>query len=89
MTLKVTWIDRGLSPRNPPDPNYPDGLDVEMLADPLGKICSTPLPYPAKRIGFYVIECDVCGLRVMLTTAGRADDPRSVRVNCLRTETLQ
>jgi hypothetical protein len=40
------------------------------------------LPYPAKRIGHYRIECELCGLRVACTTAGRPDDPRSIRIAC-------
>jgi len=82
MTLKVQWIDRGLEPKSPPNPEYPNGIDLSMVTDPDAKTCSTRLPYPAKRIGYFVVECDICGLHTAVTTAGRPDDPRSLRVPC-------
>lgn len=79
--LQVSWIDSGLEPKCKPNPEFPDGVDADMS---LGaeRTCSTPLPYPAKRIGSYLIECPVCGGRYGVTTAGRPDDPRSAKVPC-------
>lgn len=97
MTLQVEWVDGGREPRMPPDPRYPDGIDLDetthqridvksgavISADADRKSCFTFLrPYPAPRCGSFVIECDVCGLRAIVTTAGRRDDPRSVRLPC-------
>lgn len=79
--LSVEWLDGRREPRNPPDPRYPEGIDLNYsIAN--WPSCRTDLPYPAKRIGDYVITCSRCGLRAVVTTAGRADDPRSVRLKC-------
>jgi hypothetical protein len=79
---RVEWLDRGAEPQCPPNPDYPDGVDVD-LSDGLPS-CTVMLPYPAKRIGYFVITCAICGSRVGLTTAGRPDDPRSVKMPCRR-----
>ena len=68
-------------PKVAPNPAYPDGIDID-LSQGATKTCQVALPYPAKRIGYYVVVCEVCELRVGLTTAGRPDDPRSVRLAC-------
>lgn len=80
----VKWIDRGVEPRNPPNPDYPDGIDLDMSKGEAAT-CSGTLPYPAKRCGYFLIECKACGQRAMVTTAGRIDDPRSVRLACSKT----
>lgn len=67
--------------RHPPNPAFPEGMDVD-LSQGSAATCSTNLPYPAKRCGFYVVTCEMCGLRVVVTTAGRPDDPRSLKVAC-------
>lgn len=81
MTLHATWLDGGQWPKVKPNPDFPDGKDIDAS---LGakKTCQMSLPHPAKRIGYYIITCDVCGLKVALTTAGRPDDPKSVKVAC-------
>jgi hypothetical protein len=84
LPFKIEWIDDKREPRNAPNPNFPDGVDVDMRSDRTAHACQTKLPYPAKRCGLYVCECRVCGLRVAVTTAGRRDDPRSLMVNCKR-----
>ena len=78
---QIRWIDSGAEPKNPANPRYPDGiaLDVSKGAD---RACLIMLPYPARRIGYYDIECKKCGLTVAISTAGRVDDPRSVKVAC-------
>jgi hypothetical protein len=80
--FRVTWLDKGYEPRKPPNPDYPNGMDVDMSSGS-SVTCSTDLPYPAKRCGLFSIECLICGMKVLLTTAGRIDDPRSVTVKCL------
>ena len=79
--LKVSWVDSGLWPEADPDPTYPGGINVDISRG-ASKTCETSLPYPAKRIGHYMVECSSCGLKVAVTTAGRPDDPRSIRVAC-------
>lgn len=80
MTLTVTWIDGHRDPQNRPDPRYPDGIDIDGSQGATS--CSTPLPYPAKRCGHYLVQCFDCGQRVVVTTAGRKDDPRSLKIAC-------
>jgi hypothetical protein len=78
---KVEWVDSGAWPKNKPDPRYPDGiaLDVSMGA---ARSCLVELPYPARRCGYYAIECEMCGTTAAVSTAGRPDDPRSVKLAC-------
>lgn len=77
----VKWIDGKREPRSPPNPSYPNGVDL-VIAQPAQKSCKIPLPYPARRIGHYLIDCRVCSLKVAVSTAGRPDDPRSVTMAC-------
>lgn len=86
VTITVEWVDSGREPRCAPDPQFPGGKDLVMAAFPegVGAECVKVLPYPAKRCGMYIVKCDSCGLAIGITTAGRADDPRSVRLTCLR-----
>lgn len=77
----VRWIDGRRWPRHPANPYFPHGIDLDFAGDKPPS-CIVQLPYPAKRCGQYAIECRDCGLRVLVSTAGRADDPRSVRLAC-------
>lgn len=77
----VEWIDVLRSPKCPPNPAYPDGIDLDISSGQ-SVACTLELPYPAKRCGFYAIECRGCGKQIAVTTAGRPDDPRSVRIAC-------
>lgn len=81
--MKIEWIDGGREPRSPPNLRFPKGIDVDM-SNGSSMACLTTVPYPAKRCGTYVIECEACGLRVAVTTAGRPDDPRTVKLACIR-----
>lgn len=85
--LKYEWIDGKREPQSPPDPNYPEGIDVIAVGLDAVATCEVKLPYPAKRCGIYVVECDTCGLTTIVTTAGRPDDPRSLTVACKREPT--
>jgi hypothetical protein len=83
--FRIEWIDRHREPQCPPDPRYPDGIDLPAPA--MAKVtCQVDLPYPAKRCGLYVVKCVRCGMTVACTTAGRPDDPRSMQVPCLGME---
>jgi len=79
--LSVHWVDRGVEPKCPPDPRFPYGMDING-AQKGERSCFTKLPYPARRCGYYLVGCDACEQTVMITTAGRPDDPRSVRIPC-------
>jgi hypothetical protein len=79
--MKVTWYDSGREPTRPPNRKYPEGLDVDVSRGS-SRTCTVPLRYPAKRIGYYLVECEKCQQQALVTTAGRLDDPRSVRITC-------
>lgn len=76
----VHWNDNMREPRQPPDPNYPDGIDIDNSRNQTS--CQAQLPYPAKRCGYYAVKCYKCGITAIVSTAGRRDDPRSVRLPC-------
>lgn len=77
----VTWEDHGREPTCKPDPRYPDGIDLSVCS-PGEPSCTVPLPYPAKRCGVFFVRCTLCDFSVGLTTAGRPDDPRSIKIPC-------
>lgn len=77
-TFDVVWHDSGRDPQCPPNPLYPAGIDAAGAV----VTCKIDLPYPARRCGYYSVKCHGCGLSVVITTAGRPDDPRSVTVAC-------
>jgi hypothetical protein len=81
MPLRSNWVDRGVEPRCKPNPNYPKGIDLDS-SDGASATCSMELPYPAPRCGYHVVNCDACNQTVVITTAGRPDDPRSIKVAC-------
>jgi hypothetical protein len=81
MKHKIVWIDSKSYPKNRPNPKYPNGIDLDMSKG-AERSCFIKLPYPAERIGYYDIECATCGLRVAVSTAGRIDDPTSVKIAC-------
>lgn len=82
----VRWVDGRAEPKERPNPAFPRGVDIDAT-DGASPACTIPLPYPAKRIGGYLVTCHVCGLKAVCTTAGRADDPKSMRVMCKRVAT--
>ena len=77
----VKWVDLGREPKCPPDPDYPSGIDIDMSEGAVN-CCQTDLQYPAPRCGYHVVECNMCGSKAAITTAGRPDDPRSLKLPC-------
>jgi hypothetical protein len=76
----VKWISRGRPPTVSPDPAYPNGKDIDTGERPA---CKVELPYPTKReVGLFYVSCKLCKTTLVLTTAGRPDDPRTVMVPC-------
>lgn len=63
------------------DPAYPNGIAVSY-AKPGQLSCLVKLPYPAPECGMWMVGCDDCSLAVMITAAGRPDDPISVNMAC-------
>jgi hypothetical protein len=84
--FEIEWIDRGRESRCPPNPAYPDGIDVSCAPRDAKQICLVQLPYPAPRCGLFAIRCKICHMTVAVTTAGRPDDPRTVQIACLSQE---
>lgn len=81
MTLKLTWLDQGRRAKNPADPRYPDGIPLDA-SNPAKPWCGTAFTYPAPGVGKWIVECDECGLRALISAAGRPDDPRSLKIAC-------
>lgn len=84
MTLKAEFFTEGKKPTQPPDPAYPNGIDVDISK---GKSpwCWIRLP-KVETTGLMLVTCEECDLRIMITMAGRPDDARSYRMACRRTE---
>lgn len=70
----VEWVDAGPEPQCAPNPKYPDGIDLDGTAG-REPFCYMALPYPARRCGHFVLRCRTCKMSVVVTTAGRPDDP--------------
>jgi hypothetical protein len=80
--ITAKWIDGGREPQCPPDPAYPDGIHVDLTMGTFPS-CKVKLdPYPTPRCGYFAVKCGKCGYAAILTTAGRPDDPRSVKLPC-------
>lgn len=77
----IEWHDSGREPQCAPNPAYPNGKPLNC-SDGAAMTCVVTLPYPARRCGAYAVECGICGVRVAATTAGRPDDPVSIKVAC-------
>lgn len=80
--ITVEWLDDHREPRCAPNPAYPKGIDLDC-SDGAAATCSTELkPYPASRCGMFLVKCATCGQSILVTTAGRPDDPRSLKMAC-------
>lgn len=77
----LKWIDEQREPVCTPDPNYPNGKDIDASKGSKN-VCKVTLPYPARRCGKYLVKCNKCKQLVIVTTAGRVDDPKSVSLAC-------
>lgn len=78
--FEIHWIDREREPTQPPNPEYPDGIDVDLAGG--RESCQAPLPHPTPRCGLWVVKCRRCATNAVITTAGRPDDPRSIKLPC-------
>ncbi len=79
--IEVRWIDHEREPKQPPNVRFPQGRDID-LTNGARVACIRDLEYPAKRCGVYVVTCRACGFSAVISTAGRVDDPRSVKMPC-------
>ena len=80
----IEFHDTGRLPQNPPDPRYPDGVDLDV-SQGAAATCTVPLPSPAPfgHVGLWLLCCEICGYKAAISAAGRPDDPRSVTLPCL------
>jgi hypothetical protein len=79
---KIEFIPSGRGKaRCAADPNYPHGI---ALPCPEGTTqrCFVELPYPAPECGMSDVHCRTCAFSLLITAAGRADDPISVEMPC-------
>lgn len=79
--IGIRWAKRGDKARSPANPAYPAGMTVDLTGGRQPQ-CAVPLPYPAKEVGTWLVRCETCGFAAAVTAAGRADDPREVRLPC-------
>ena len=68
----------------PPDPAYPKGIPLDAVGARNCPSCTVELPYPAPECGMWRVDCTECGMSVLVSAAGRPDDPISVKLPCLR-----
>lgn len=79
--IKFKFLSHNRKAKFPPNPEHPDGIDID-LSNGAKLNCRISLPYPAECCGVWSVYCSVCNLNVLVTAAGRADDPRSVKLAC-------
>ena len=79
--IVLEWVDFEREPQHPPNPDYPKGIVVDCAPDKFIKYL-IPLPYPAPRCGAYTARCTVCNVKLGCTTAGRPDDPCTMKFSC-------
>lgn len=78
--LRAAFLGAGRLAASPPDPAFPEGVDVDLSAG--AKSCAMALTHPTPQVGKWAINCESCGAVVVVTAAGRPDDPASVRIAC-------
>lgn len=77
----VKFNGMGHTANEPPNPDFPEGIFIDGSRGAFWT-CVVQLPYPAPQVGQFHIGCKLCGRTVLATAAGRADDPRYVRLAC-------
>ena len=78
--IVANFISAGRKARCAPDPAYPSGIRVDAAGDKPG--CEVQLTYPAPCVGQWMIRCSICDASVIVTAAGRPDDPHTVKIPC-------
>lgn len=85
MSHKVEFVKSGRGQAQcKPDPAYPNGIVLDLSFTGPAPHCTIPLPYPAPECGFWHVQCEDCAMGIMVTAAGRVDDPVSITVPCKR-----
>jgi len=84
MALNIKWNSANRKAQNPPDPRFPNGVVID--APGTSEFCKVKPEYPAPECGQWLISCSVCGASMMVTAAGRIDDPVEIHVSCKGTK---
>jgi hypothetical protein len=79
--ITATFVSRHRQSKCAPDPAYPQGRDLDV-SNGAEFTCVKELPYPAPKCGYWAVRCNACSNIAVVTTAGRVDDPRSLRMAC-------
>jgi hypothetical protein len=79
--LIASWSGSCNPPRCKPDPRFPNGVDLDVSRGATAT-CQIKLQCPAKGQGGWLVQCAACGSNAFATTAGRPDDPRSIKIPC-------
>lgn len=83
--IEVRFVPNGRGKAQcPPNPKYPDGIDIDASVRFLPS-CMVSIPYPAPECGHWEIGCKECNQTILVTAAGRPDDPKSARIRCQKT----
>jgi hypothetical protein len=67
--------------RSPANPSLPRGIVVDMSKRATPS-CTVDLPYPAPECGQFHVRCTLCNLSLIVSAAGRPDDPTQVIIAC-------
>jgi hypothetical protein len=79
--IEVEFLSHNRKAKVAPNPAYPDGMEID-LSKGATVACFADLPYPAECCGILFVRCRKCGANAAITAAGRADDPRRVKLAC-------
>ncbi len=77
----IRFFGNGMTAQCPANPEFPYGIAID-LAEKNQKACTAKLPYPAPCIGRFMVKCGKCGRSILVSAAGRADDPTQVKIAC-------
>jgi hypothetical protein len=77
VTFKFTFLDAGPNPQCIPEAM---GKDLDLSGGNPG--CCFNVPNAASRCGVVLAECETCHALGSFTVAGRADDPRTLKLAC-------
>lgn len=78
--FKIELINRQGPATEKANKRYPNGIEMDVTEGRKG--CVVTLPYPAEERGHWMVKCRSCGSQMLITAAGRRDDPRSLKIPC-------
>jgi hypothetical protein len=78
---QIKFLSANRVAKLPPNEDFPYGVVIDLSVG-ASKSCTVNIPYPAPCCGVMQIDCDKCGNRIVVTVAGRADDPHTVKMAC-------